>query len=127
MTTEFSYLGYITLSDNASTMYKSRELKSVALPETEAVSLKLRLHKPHSNAHNVYQQVYNPSVYIHDSGYIFCLDISYKRSTKDERSRSFHYFSLSLRILKDLQLHFCYISLEKRNLSFELKEDVSFK
>lgn len=57
MTTEFSYLGYITLSDNASTMYKSRELKSVALPETEAVSLKLRLHKPHSNAHNVYQQV----------------------------------------------------------------------
>ncbi|XP_034174442.1 centrosomal protein of 104 kDa isoform X2 [Osmia lignaria lignaria] len=38
-------------------MYKSRELKSVALPETEAVSLKLRLHKPHSNAHNVYQQV----------------------------------------------------------------------
>lgn len=57
VTTEFSYLGYITLSDNASTMYKSRELKSVALPETEAVSLKLRLHKPHSNAHNVYQQV----------------------------------------------------------------------
>lgn len=59
VTTEFSYLGYITLSDNASTMYKSRELKSVALPETEAVSLKLRLHKPHSNAHNVYQQVYH--------------------------------------------------------------------
>ncbi|CAD1475959.1 unnamed protein product, partial [Heterotrigona itama] len=57
VTTEFSYLGYITLSDNASTMYKSRELKSVALPETEAVSLKLRLHKPHSNAHNVYQQL----------------------------------------------------------------------
>lgn len=57
VTTEFSYLGYITLSDNASTMYKSRELKSVALPETEAISLKLRLHKPHNNAHNVYQQV----------------------------------------------------------------------
>lgn len=56
--TDFSYLGYITLSDNASTLYKSRELKSVALPETEALSLKLRLHKPHSNAHNTYCQVY---------------------------------------------------------------------
>lgn len=55
--TDFSYLGYITLSDNASTLYKSRELKSVALPETEAVSLKLRLHKPHSNAHNTCCQV----------------------------------------------------------------------
>lgn len=44
-------------------MYKSRELKSVALPETEAVSLKLRLHKPHSNAHNVYQQVQEESLY----------------------------------------------------------------
>lgn len=58
MTTKFSYLGYIMLSDNASTMYKSRELKSAALPEKEAVSLKLRLHKPHSNAHNIYQQVH---------------------------------------------------------------------
>lgn len=58
VTSEFSYLGYITLSDNASTLYKSRELKSVALPETEAVSLKLRLHKPHSNAHNIHDQVY---------------------------------------------------------------------
>ncbi|OAD62722.1 hypothetical protein WN48_07538, partial [Eufriesea mexicana] len=57
VTTKFSYLGYIMLSDNASTMYKSRELKSAALPEKEAVSLKLRLHKPHSNAHNIYQQV----------------------------------------------------------------------
>lgn len=55
--TDFSYLGYITLSDNASTLYKSRELKSVALPETEALSLKLRLHKPHNNAHNTYCQV----------------------------------------------------------------------
>ncbi|KAG7213695.1 hypothetical protein KM043_002936 [Ampulex compressa] len=57
VSTDFNYLGYITLSDNASTMYKSRELKSVALPETEAISLKLRLHKPHSNAHNVHDQV----------------------------------------------------------------------
>ncbi|EZA61106.1 hypothetical protein X777_08318 [Ooceraea biroi] len=55
--TDFSYLGYITLSDNASTLYKSRELKSVALPETEALSLELRLHKPHTNAHNTYCQV----------------------------------------------------------------------
>ena len=54
---DFTYLGYITLSDNASTMYKSRELKSVALPETEAVSLKFRLHKPHCNAHNIHEQV----------------------------------------------------------------------
>ncbi|XP_066594183.1 centrosomal protein of 104 kDa [Prorops nasuta] len=56
-TTEFTYLGYITLSDNASTLYKSRELKSVALPETEASLVKLKLHKPHSNAHNLYDQV----------------------------------------------------------------------
>lgn len=54
---DFDYLGYITLSDNASTMYKSRELKSVALPETEAVSLKFKLHKPHSNSHNIHEQV----------------------------------------------------------------------
>ncbi|XP_034949351.1 centrosomal protein of 104 kDa isoform X2 [Chelonus insularis] len=55
--TAFNYLGYITLSDNESTLYKSRELKSVALPETEANSLKLRLHKPHQNSHNVHEQV----------------------------------------------------------------------
>ncbi|XP_051160531.1 centrosomal protein of 104 kDa [Leptopilina boulardi] len=54
---DFDYLGYITLSDNASTMYKSRELKSVALPETETVSLKFKLHKPHSNSHNIHEQV----------------------------------------------------------------------
>ncbi|XP_016844299.1 centrosomal protein of 104 kDa isoform X2 [Nasonia vitripennis] len=48
---------YITLSDNGSTLYKSRELKSVALPETDAHSIKLRLFKPHCNAHNVYDQV----------------------------------------------------------------------
>ncbi|XP_012271377.1 centrosomal protein of 104 kDa [Orussus abietinus] len=57
LSTDFTYLGYITLSDNASTLYKSRELKSVALPETEAMSLKLRLHKPHGNPHNVHEQV----------------------------------------------------------------------
>ncbi|XP_044599316.1 centrosomal protein of 104 kDa isoform X1 [Cotesia glomerata] len=55
--TSFNYLGYITLSDNESTLYKSRELKSVALPETKALSLKLRLHKPHQNTHNVHEQV----------------------------------------------------------------------
>ncbi|XP_011305093.1 centrosomal protein of 104 kDa isoform X2 [Fopius arisanus] len=55
--TSFTYLGYITLSDNESTLYKSRELKSVALPETEALSIKLRLHKPHQNSHNVQEQV----------------------------------------------------------------------
>ncbi|KAK0170867.1 hypothetical protein PV328_008662 [Microctonus aethiopoides] len=57
VTTSFNYLGYITLSDNESTLYKSRELKSVALPETEALSIKLRLHKPHRNAHNIHEQV----------------------------------------------------------------------
>ncbi|XP_015118491.1 centrosomal protein of 104 kDa isoform X2 [Diachasma alloeum] len=55
--TSFTYLGYITLSNNESTLYKSRELKSVALPETEALSIKLRLHKPHQNSHNVQEQV----------------------------------------------------------------------
>ncbi|XP_063975581.1 centrosomal protein of 104 kDa isoform X2 [Diachasmimorpha longicaudata] len=55
--TSFTYLGYITLSNNESTLYKSRELKSVALPETEALSIKLRLHKPHQNSHNIQEQV----------------------------------------------------------------------
>lgn len=53
----FDYLGYINLSDNASSMYKSRELKSVSLPVTEASFIKLKLHKPHANAHNIYEQV----------------------------------------------------------------------
>lgn len=63
--TDFNYLGYITLSDNASTIYKSRELKSVALPETDAVTLKLKLHKPHKNAHNVHEQVLNTAIIVY--------------------------------------------------------------
>lgn len=54
---ELDYLGYVTLSDNVRTMYKSRELKSVPLPLTEASSLMLKLHQPHSNAHNLHHQV----------------------------------------------------------------------
>ncbi|GLH11379.1 Blast:Centrosomal protein of 104 kDa, partial [Gryllus bimaculatus] len=53
----FEYLGFITLSDNHSTAFKSRELKSVTVPSCTARFLKLRLHKNHSNALNPHNQV----------------------------------------------------------------------
>ncbi|XP_049940431.1 centrosomal protein of 104 kDa [Schistocerca serialis cubense] len=53
----FEYLGYITLSSNESTAFKSRELKSVTVPSCKARFLKLRLHKNHPNAFNVHNQV----------------------------------------------------------------------
>lgn len=82
--TDFTYLGYIALSDNASTLYKSRELKSVVLPETEALSLKLRLHKPHNNAHNVHGQVNN--------NYPIKKKANLMKNQDDFESLNFHYF-----------------------------------
>ncbi|XP_067005297.2 centrosomal protein of 104 kDa [Anabrus simplex] len=55
--THFEYLGFITLSDNQSTGFKSRELKSVTVPSVAARYLKLRLHRNHPNALNVHNQV----------------------------------------------------------------------
>nr|CAD7423266.1 unnamed protein product [Timema monikensis] len=54
---QFEYLGFITLSDNQSTGFKSRELKSVTVPSCTAKYLKLRLHENHKNSLNVYNQV----------------------------------------------------------------------
>lgn len=54
----FEYIGYITLSDNQSTEFKSRELKSITVPPFSPTSyVKLRLHQNHHNALNLYNQV----------------------------------------------------------------------
>ncbi|KAF6201593.1 hypothetical protein GE061_003985, partial [Apolygus lucorum] len=54
----FEYLGYVTLADNRSSSYKSRELKSVAIPSPDRTGFfKLSLHVNHENVHNVYNQV----------------------------------------------------------------------
>ncbi|XP_063965860.1 centrosomal protein of 104 kDa-like isoform X1 [Lytechinus pictus] len=52
----YKRLGYITLSDNAKTSFKARELKSV---HVDAVGKYLRLvvYKNHVNKHNLYNQV----------------------------------------------------------------------
>lgn len=53
----WEYLGYITLSENQSTGFKSRELKSAKVPECVATFVKLKLSKNHSNSYNTYNQV----------------------------------------------------------------------
>uniref|UniRef100_A0A1B6L5S4 UVR domain-containing protein n=1 Tax=Graphocephala atropunctata TaxID=36148 RepID=A0A1B6L5S4_9HEMI len=54
----FEYLGYITLSDNQSTEFKSRELKSITVPPFSPTSyVKLRLYQNHNNDLNLYNQV----------------------------------------------------------------------
>ncbi|BES98081.1 centrosomal protein 104kDa [Nesidiocoris tenuis] len=54
----FEYLGYITLADNRNSSYKSRELKSVAIPSPDRTGFfKLSLHVNHENVHNMYNQV----------------------------------------------------------------------
>ncbi|KAF7267295.1 hypothetical protein GWI33_019484 [Rhynchophorus ferrugineus] len=53
----WEYIGYITLSSNDSTEFKSRELKSANVPKTEATFIKLHLHDNHENVHNQYNQV----------------------------------------------------------------------
>lgn len=54
---QWEYLGYITLSDNQSTGFKSRELKSVSVPGCTVRYLKVRLSKNHANAYNIHNQV----------------------------------------------------------------------
>ncbi|KAL3287619.1 hypothetical protein HHI36_002088 [Cryptolaemus montrouzieri] len=53
----WEYLGYITLSDNQSTGFKSRELKCANVPESIAQFVKLKLGRNHSNSHNNNNQV----------------------------------------------------------------------
>lgn len=52
----YTRLGYVSLSDNEKTAFKSRELKSV---HVDAIGqyLKILVHKNHINKHNVYNQV----------------------------------------------------------------------
>ncbi|XP_033763312.1 centrosomal protein of 104 kDa-like isoform X1 [Pecten maximus] len=52
----YTKLGYVSLSDNEKTAFKSRELKSV---HVDAIGqyLKILVHKNHINKHNVYNQV----------------------------------------------------------------------
>ncbi|XP_021918251.1 centrosomal protein of 104 kDa isoform X2 [Zootermopsis nevadensis] len=56
-TAQFEYLGFITLSDNQTTGFTSRELKSVTVPSCVARYLKLRLYANHPNSLNAYKQV----------------------------------------------------------------------
>ncbi|XP_069110819.1 centrosomal protein of 104 kDa-like isoform X1 [Argopecten irradians] len=53
---KYTRLGYVSLSDNEKTAFKSRELKSV---HVDAIGqyLKLVVHKNHVNKHNLYNQV----------------------------------------------------------------------
>ncbi|KAJ8923878.1 hypothetical protein NQ315_006654, partial [Exocentrus adspersus] len=53
----WEYLGYITLSDNECTEFKSRELKSVNVPKKIATFVKMKLHVNHVNTHNTNNQI----------------------------------------------------------------------
>lgn len=57
MALKWDYLGYITLSDNQSSSFKSRELKSAKVPTCVATFIKLKLGKNHNNSYNTYNQV----------------------------------------------------------------------
>ena len=52
----FKKIGYFMLSNNESSNFQSRELKTVYIDSTAAF-LKLVLHKPHMNAVNLFNQV----------------------------------------------------------------------
>lgn len=56
-TTSFEYLGFITLSDNATTNHKSRELQSVTVEPKVGTHLKLRLSAPYQNEFNETGQI----------------------------------------------------------------------
>ncbi|XP_030760199.1 centrosomal protein of 104 kDa [Sitophilus oryzae] len=53
----WNYIGYINLSSNDSTEFKSRELKSANVPKIEATYIKLHLHENHENVLNHFNQV----------------------------------------------------------------------
>lgn len=58
----WEYLGYITLSTNESTDFKSRELKSANVPKKQVTYIKMNLHGNHFNSHNSFNQVGNFSL-----------------------------------------------------------------
>ncbi|XP_055372209.1 centrosomal protein of 104 kDa isoform X2 [Condylostylus longicornis] len=53
----FDFLGFIALSDNSATNYKSRELQSVTVTPRKGTHLKLRLSSPHPNHLNTENQI----------------------------------------------------------------------
>lgn len=60
----FEYLGFISLSDNESTKYKSRELQSVAVGPRSGTHLKLRFGAAHENPYNPHKQVFEYAISI---------------------------------------------------------------
>lgn len=54
----YDFLGFIALSDNSATNYKSRELQSVPVGPKKGTHLKLRLGSPHQNDLNKSNQVF---------------------------------------------------------------------
>lgn len=55
----YDFLGFIALSDNSATNYKSRELQSVPVGPKKGTHLKLRLGSPHQNDLNKSNRVFN--------------------------------------------------------------------
>ncbi|XP_048581640.1 centrosomal protein of 104 kDa isoform X2 [Nematostella vectensis] len=56
LTCKYKRLGYVGLSDNESTQFKARELKSIHL-DAEGQFIKLLVHKNYVNRYNLYNQV----------------------------------------------------------------------
>lgn len=55
---QFEYIGFIILSNNESTKFKCRELKTITIPYSGPTKyVKLTLHQNHVNNLNVYNQV----------------------------------------------------------------------
>lgn len=53
----YDFLGFISLSDNSATNFKSRELQSANVTPRKGTHLKLKLSSPHKNELNKYNQV----------------------------------------------------------------------
>lgn len=53
----YEYLGFITLANNSSTNYKSRELQSIPVGPKKGTHLKLRIGSAHQNELNTMSQV----------------------------------------------------------------------
>ncbi|XP_060527673.1 centrosomal protein of 104 kDa isoform X2 [Cylas formicarius] len=78
----WDYIGYITLSNNETTEFKSRELKSANVPKIVATFMKLNLHDNHSNPFNIHEQVSLIAINVLGT------DIEGKRTCDDEKDVS---------------------------------------
>lgn len=56
-TASFKRLGFLTLDSNERSAYQARELKTVFVDQIPANFVKFKLHKNHTNDHNLYNQV----------------------------------------------------------------------